>query len=246
MDTEALRHLEAAFRLLDVDGSGFIEEPEGLAIGRALGFTQPRTFWEELCKMDWNLDQRVSLEEFLDALKGLSSTAAMMLKIDLDARRAKFAIQAQSIEDASFITAQREPHSDGCAPPRSPVVKAAVQTPCRSLELPRVPCQASCLDSVQARVVQLRSTNVRRQAVADDLQREIESQRADTHITQLEGKCRYMQLFAEALQSQVAQYAEEKAERARKRAMEDAMETASAAPTTAEPEEQEGLITDVR
>ena len=52
MDANAKNHLTAVFKLLDIDGSGFIEEAEGMKVGKALGYTPVFEYWEELKKLD--------------------------------------------------------------------------------------------------------------------------------------------------------------------------------------------------
>ena len=37
MSGDAANHLKAVFKLLDVDSSGYIEEVEGMRVGKALG-----------------------------------------------------------------------------------------------------------------------------------------------------------------------------------------------------------------
>ena len=96
----ATRHLTAGFHVLDVNGRGFIEEVEGLAIGKALGFLPPSQYWDELCCGK----KRVSLDDYLIAMSGMTATATLMLKIELEARHMKMAMSSSRNSSTFHLT----------------------------------------------------------------------------------------------------------------------------------------------
>ena len=71
--------------MLDGDSTGFIEEAEAFAIGRALG-CDPQKYWADLRVMDTDGDGKVSLAEYLKGMEGagMDATAALMLKQEID------------------------------------------------------------------------------------------------------------------------------------------------------------------
>ena len=92
-NADAKTHLTAAFKLLDIDGSGFIEEAEGMKIGKALGYSPVFEYWEELKKLDTDGDGRVSLEEFLQGNASMSSRDAVQMKETVEAKMANVVTQ---------------------------------------------------------------------------------------------------------------------------------------------------------
>ena len=246
MDPEVRRHLEAGFKLLDADGSGFLEEAEGLAIGKFLGCAQPGQYWAELCKLDTDGDGRVSLEEYLACMAGLSAQAALMLKIDIDALRAKMAMRSPRVTAEE----RQEPRVPKVAPEVAPTTDA---TPFRSSpRLPPLsprssrrsrPQKCDTRAAIEARCGEQRLINAERQEALNRLESQIAAQRADKRIPGLENTLRYAELIVEAIQAQIDEAAAEKAEAERKRA-----EIFAESPPEAEAptDEREGALTDVQ
>jgi Ca2+-binding EF-hand superfamily protein len=95
VDPTLRRHLEAVFRMLDLDRSGHIEQAEGIKIGQALGFTPPSLYWDQLAKLDADADGRVSMEEYVRGAAAMGAEGALRLKEELEVKLANAAVQAQ-------------------------------------------------------------------------------------------------------------------------------------------------------
>lgn len=92
-NNDAKNHLTSAFKLLDIDGSGFIEEAEGMKIGKALGYSPVFEYWEQLKKLDADGDGKVSLAEFLQGNSTMSAQDAVQLKETVEAKLANVVVQ---------------------------------------------------------------------------------------------------------------------------------------------------------
>jgi Ca2+-binding EF-hand superfamily protein len=101
IDPMVRRHLEAVFKMLDLDKSGYIEEEEGLKIGQTLGCNPPGAYWAELCKMcDSDGDGRVSMEEYVVASGAMSVEAALGLKEEMETKLSQLALQTHRMNAA--------------------------------------------------------------------------------------------------------------------------------------------------
>ena len=90
---DTARHLTAVFKLLDFDSSGYIEEVEGMRIGKTLGYQPVFEYWEELKKLDTDGDGKISLQEFLKGNEGMDAKKAVQLKETLEGKLANLAAQ---------------------------------------------------------------------------------------------------------------------------------------------------------
>ena len=94
MSGDAANHLTAVFKLLDLDGSGFIEEREGMMIGKALGYKPFHEYWEELLDLDTDGDGKISLDEFLKGNASMGAVTAVELKQRMETKLSNLAAQA--------------------------------------------------------------------------------------------------------------------------------------------------------
>ena len=90
---DTANHLTAVFKLLDIDGSGFIEEAEGMKVGKALGYSPVFEYWEELKKLDSDGDGKISLDEFLQGNAAMDAKKAVELKERMETKLANLAVQ---------------------------------------------------------------------------------------------------------------------------------------------------------
>ena len=92
-DANAKRHLEAIFKLLDFDNSGYIEEMEGLRVGKAMNYSPVFEYWEELKKLDEDKDGKISKDEFVNGHSGYSALMANDLREKMESKLANLTVQ---------------------------------------------------------------------------------------------------------------------------------------------------------
>ena len=121
---DAARHLEAVFKLLDIDNSGFIEEVEGMKVGKALGYSPVFEYWEELKKLDSDGDGKISLQEFLAGNAAMNAVMAVELKEKMEAKLANLKVQGGT--DAAKLPALKPRGGGGGLAPLKPIGAPAV------------------------------------------------------------------------------------------------------------------------